>query len=293
METVVDREKLDIPHNAVIGSKEISIRRKELVNSHLPVAVRNEAITKISSVFGQGIAPLRGLTDKEEKKWLPEIIGVSVTDPGWQKAVTAFWADLSIKVNSNGIVLQIGFTDYGDPISLMDYIHYRFCLAHPQVALDKPTMESNPNLKFYIHDPTVEARRENVDVTVKKKAYIEFAKISGDNADNEKMKRIIRLISDSNPDNYNNIELENLIATIIDQTPEKFFKVATDKRLDVKATIHKLVEYDILRKIGNTYIYLDATIGNSMDETIIFLSKTENSSIVAELKAKLKEAERK
>lgn len=287
--SVVKENVVSLPYGASVGSKEISIRRRELLNSHLPVPVRNNAITKISSVFGKGNSPLRGLTQGEERRWLPEIIGVSPNDQSWQRKITNFWADLSITVKSAGVVLQIGFTENGEPINLMDYIKYRFCLVHPQVAPDESTMKSNLNLMFHIYDPNVENKVENKNVALKRSAYIEFAKISGDNVNLDKMKRVIRLISDVNPDNYSAIEAENILSTIIDQDPEKFYRICKDKDLDVKATIHSLVEHNILRKIGSTYLYMDSTIGNTLDETVLFIKKPENSGVIAEIKAKMQE----
>jgi hypothetical protein len=284
-------ETLELPVNAYTGFKEVSIRRKNVEQSHLPVAVRNEAITRISSVFGKGRAPLRGLTDEEERRWLPEIIGVSPSDPSWQKVTTAYWADLTIKVTSAGVVLQVGFEN-GEPINLDQYVKYRFCLAHPHVAPSKDIMLGNPLTKFYIHDPKIESKKENVKVATKRNAYIEFAKITGESLNIDKMKRIVRLMTDASPENYDEVELENTLSTLVDTQPDKFYRFAKDKDLDLKSTIHKLVELDILRKIGNTYIYMDSEVGGTLEEAVIFFKKVENSAIVAEIKAKLKEVSR-
>ena len=56
-------------------SKKVVIRRKD-VNSHLPKAVRAEAVTKLSSVFVKR-QPLKGITPKEEKELMTELLDVS------------------------------------------------------------------------------------------------------------------------------------------------------------------------------------------------------------------------
>lgn len=237
------------------------------------------------------MAPLRGLTEEEEKKWLPAVLGISATHPDFQKRVNDFWADLFIDVPSGGTVLQIGFQ--GDqPINLLNYIKYRWCLVHKHVAPDFETMNSSPLLKFYIYDPDVENKKTNKGVAVKRMAYAEFMKISGQNSNPDKMRRIIRLISTVNPTNFNGIELENLCDQLINENPEKFYRIAKDKDLDLKATIHELVDRGILRKIGNSYIYMDVTMGNTLDETVNWMRNTANSGVVAEIKAKFKESKR-
>ena len=44
---------------------------------------------------------------------------------------------MTIPVGFTGVELEIGMDDNDYPISIMDYIKYRFALKHPHVAMTK------------------------------------------------------------------------------------------------------------------------------------------------------------
>ena len=77
-------------------SKKVYLRRKDLDN-HLPEAVRAEAVMRISSVYVNR-QPLKGLTPKEEKKYMQELLDVSPEHVEWPKHSKQFWAELTIPV---------------------------------------------------------------------------------------------------------------------------------------------------------------------------------------------------
>ena len=77
---------------------------------------------------------------------------------------------------------------------------------------------------------------------------------------------------------------------IKNKEPKKFFKICTDKNLDFKAEIEEMVESGVLRKIGNQVVHIDEVIGETVEDTIVYLKNKKNSGTLTILRAKLKEA---
>ena len=265
-------------------SKKVTIRQKELLN-HLPKAVRAEAVMKLSSVYVNR-QPLKPFTPEEEKKYMQGILDVNPEHVEWPKHSKMYWAELTIPVGFTGVELEIGMDDNEFPLSIIDYIKYRFAIKHPHVAMTKDEMDSNFDKRFYIQDNTRDDKVKNNEIQVKKDADKEFIKLSS----NEKsMKRVLRLMSNSNPERMTVEQIENALYEFKNSNPKKFHRIATDKDLDMKSEIEEMVSNGVLRKIGNQIIFIDEILGDTTEDTIIHLKDKKNSGKLTILRAKLKE----
>lgn len=103
------------------------------------------------------------------------------------------------------------------------------------------------------------------------------------------MKRILRVLSNTNPDRMSAEQLENALYEIKNSTPEKFVKVATNTNLKVLAEIQQLVSAGVLRKIGNQVIFIDEVIGETDEDAVVYLKNKKNSGQLTIMRAKLKE----
>jgi hypothetical protein len=265
-------------------SKKIYLRRKDL-DSHLPKAVRAEATMKLSSVFVNR-QPLKGFDPTEEKKYLNGILDVSPEHVDWPKHSKRFWADMTIPVGFTGVELEVGVDDEGNPLSIMDYIKYNFAIKHPHVALTKDEMDREFSKRFYIQDLSREDKVKNNIIKLKKDADKEFIKLSSKLKD---MKRVLRLISNTNPDRMSEEQVENALYELKNSNPKKFIRIATDKNLELKAEIEEMVTASVLRKIGNQVIFIDEVLGDTMDDAVVHLKDKKNSGKLTILRAKLKE----
>ena len=265
-------------------SKKVFLRRKDL-GGHLPKAVRAEAKTKLSSVYVNR-QPLKGFNPTEEKKYLNGILDVSPDHPDWPKHSKLFWAELTIPVGFTGVELEIGKDDDGNPLSIMDFIKYNFALKHPHVSLTKEEMDSEFSKRFYIQDLTRVDKVKNNQIQLKKDADKEFIKIS---SKLESMKRVLRLMSNTNPDRMTEEQVENSLYELKNSEPKKFLRIATDKNLSLKAEIEEMVSAGVLRKIGNQVIFIDEVLGDTMDDAVVHLKDKKNSGKLTILRAKLKE----
>ena len=265
-------------------SKKVTLRRKD-IDSHLPQAVRAEAVMKLSSVFVNR-QPLKGFTETEEKEYMNGILDVSPDHPDWPKYSKNFWAELTIPVGFTGIELEIGKDENGKPIQIMDYIKYNFALRHPHVALTKEEMDGDVSKRFYIQDLTRDDKVKNNQIQLKKDADKEFIKAS---SNPKSMKRILRLMSNVNPDRLTSEQIENALYEIKNKSPKKFVRIAIDKNLGLKAEIEEMVSAGVLRKIGNQVIFIDEVLGDTIDDAVVHLKDKKNSGKLTILRAKLKE----
>lgn len=265
--------------------KKVIIRRKEILN-HLPSEVRASAKISIGSIY-VGRLPLRGVEGEEAHKLLSHVLDVPPTHVDWPKKEKDFWATMTLKVPFEGKELDITVDEDGEPHNVMDYITYRWCQKHRQVASTKEEMEANAKFKFYIYDPDQDLVKKNVKIKTKKEADKEFIKIS---SDFDKMRRILRIMAKgSQPDKLTELEVENRLYDLKDQKPELFLKLSTDKNLDVRAEIDEMIELGVLRTIGNQIIYGDETIAENMTDGIIYFNNKKNSGQVNAMRAQMKE----
>jgi len=264
--------------------RKIYIRRKE-TNSFLPKEVRLGARVTIGSIF-VGRHPLKGVEGEEAKKYLPNIIGLPYDHPDFPSRERNYWASLRVKIPFEGKELDIGMHEDGTPINVEDYVTYKWCSKHRQVADTKDEMLAVSGKKFYIYDPQRDLLKKNKLIQVSKDADKEFLKASSDPA---RMKRLLRVLSNSNPDKLTNLEIENDLYSFKTKSPAKFYKAAIDKDLDLKDEIAEMVQYDIIRKIGNQHIYSDETLGDDLRDTIIYFKNKKNSGALNVMRAKLKD----
>jgi len=265
-------------------SKKVFLRRKE-INNHLPKEVRAEAVSKISSVYVNR-QPLKAFDPDEEKKFLNGILDVGPDHVEWPKHTKKFWTELTIPVGFTGVELEIGTDSAGSPISIMDFIKYRFAIKHPHVALTKDEMAKTAGKRFYVQDLSREDATRNNEIQILKDADKEFIKLS---SDKEAMKRVLRILSERNPDILSRDQIENNLYTIKNENPKKFLRVATDKNLNVKAEIEGMVSAGVLRRIGNQVIFIDEVIGETLEDAVIFMKNKKNSGQLTIMRAKLKE----
>jgi len=264
--------------------RKIYVRRKE-INSFLPKEVRVGARVTIGSIF-VGRQPLKGVEGEEAREYLPRIIGLPYDHPDFPAREKDYWASLRVKVPFEGKELDITTTEDGKAVNPEDYITYKWCMKHRQVAESKSEMESVSGKRFYIYDPQKDLLKKNKRVQVSKDADKEFIKASSDVA---RMKRLLRVISDTNPDKLSNLEIENNLYELKTSSPEKFLKAALDKDLDLRDEIAEMVQKDIIRKIGNQHIHGDETLGENIADTIVYFKNKKNSGAINALRAKLKE----
>lgn len=270
-----------------MASKTVSIMRAEDEVEHLPNAIQDQATKKLSSVF-EHQKPLSGLSREDEEKYLSTILGISADHREFGQEVRTYWAEKSHKIPSEGMRLEVG-TRNGEPIDIEDWITYQWAKKHPLVANTKQEAAADPTIDFFIYDPERESRKESQKVQTRTQAYTELAKMK---EDEDKMDLMIRVLGDSRPDTMTEDQKMNTLDNLLSADPERFIEVANDENLEIQAEILEMLEEEVLRKVGNSIMYMDEVIGDTMEEAVTWFKNKRNSSDVNTLRAKLQEARR-
>lgn len=272
-------------------SRKIKLKRKEITRFGLPKELKDEKICNLGSYNDANGNTARAFTYKEEDMWMSEIVGLKNSDPGFRGAVTHWYKNLTLKVKPEGVELEIGVDSDGNPLSVEDYLKYKFALNHPWMAKTKEECLSAEHLQFYFEDPESENIAKGAKLEVTAKAYVEFAKLD---EDEDKMDWVIRTVLAKFPELGSLTELTKLetakkklkIAEVIQKDPTYFLEVMSDKDLIYKAEIASMVEAGVLIKEGNKYLNGTDNLG-SLDGTIAWMKDGNNSADYAILKARL------
>ena len=264
-----------------MSSHIIYIRRKDNT-TRLPEEVYAEAKRNIGAFFA-GTQIGSGITLAEKKKYLPQILGVTPDTPNFFKQVDNFYNSLTVNVTyGNGTELEIGLDKDGEPINVMDWLKYKFVLAHPKVAPNKEASHSRV-FDFYVHDKVKAQKQSHAESLIRRKAMEEYLKLT---ADPIKVDLVIRALK-RNPEKMNKEEKELFIEHESKEDPQAFIEVATNKHLETISFIEQCLSAEPLRPVGNSFFHVDELLGSTLEETINYLEDKKNSKMVAQLKAGL------
>ena len=266
-----------------MSSHLITINRRPN-NTNLPDEVYADSKRKIGSVFTATGDIVRGLTFAEQKQYLPEIIGMSPTDQGFGRACKEYYLNLAIEVPAGGLDLEVGLDEDGHPLAVLDYIKYKFIMAHPHVAKDEDQLSGSKKVRYYISDARKELAEASAGLTVRKDAFKEFIKLT---ANEDRMNMVLHVYG-YNPGKLTIDEKELQLEELQEDNPEYFIDICTDKNLEITALINQALSLEALRRVGNSILDGDITLGDSMEEAVIFLKDKKNSNVLTAIKAKLK-----
>ncbi len=268
----------------------IKLKRKEIIRYGLPKELRDEKVCNLGGYNDRnGVA--RPLTYAEEDKWMPEIVGLKVTDPGFRQAVTNWYKSLTLKVKPEGLEFEIGVDEAGNPYNVEDYVKYLFAKGHPWMAKSREECLGVEHLQFWFEDPEADNKVKSAKLEVSTKAYVEFAKLDDEE---EKLDWVLRAVLGKFPEIGALSELVKLkvkdkklkVAYIIQKDPEYFLEVMSDKDLIYKAELASMVDAGVITKEGNKYLNGTENLG-SLDSAIAWMKDGNNSAEYAILKARL------
>lgn len=209
---------------------------------------------RIGASLSKGGDVVRGLSFEEEKKYLPDIIGVSVTSNDWAKATRAYWANISAEISPDfGRTLEVGFmypdeataekgraeerkenalataafaedSDYnlkftvrgevGTPININDYILYRYCLVYNKCANSSKLVYKSPKILFYLFNKEAQQADLAIKVKSRQKAYGMYLELIGDRTKVDNVLYVMRELIERYNENPANTEKLELTSDI-------------------------------------------------------------------------------
>jgi hypothetical protein len=267
-----------------INRKVVKIHLKEQHGEYFPADVIGDIKKHLSPTFiGRRVA--KGITEDEEKVLLPKLFGIPDTHPDYHKKVDNFWNSLTRPVKySTGLELDISTNSDGEPINIEDYIIYKRAQLNPRVASSKDMSRTSTNYWFYIYDEESEKLTTNQHVKKTTEAMQLYTKYSDDL---NTIDLLLWMFND-NPHLMDNIEKQNNLFEKAQTYPEQFIDYCKDKDLATKAEILSLLYYQVIRKVGDTYAFIDSVMGDNIDDAVLFYKDPKNSSLVTNMKAQLK-----
>ena len=231
-----------------------------------------------------------------------------IDDYAREKHITKLAEEKSLKTSKQLADYVMGFTDskpnvpeelrwkYGAPINVEDYLLWRYILNYRPVANNIADANKSPNIRFYLHTDEERERAKKEEFKTKQTALSEYMKFMK-SASMDDVDDVLSLLT---PESIMNItkekdldEKQMKIMEVVTSTPTKFVNIIKDKNLKTKASIQRLIAFNVLKQIaGSTMIVESADpsviIGNNMEEAVTYFLNEKNKSKVNELLAKYK-----
>lgn len=283
-------------------SKIVKVLRKNLKPILPEIGVVGESARDYLLAIGSSFAgPNSGVllgrtifTAEEERMYMPGVVGVQPSHQEWDNILNEYWKNLYVKVPYDGLSLEVGFTYYSEtdkkPISLDNFVLYKYCLKYSQVANSIDDINMSNKIRFYLMESTyVQSSKlkakELRDRVFKLRLEME--------QDIEKMKSLIILTGNPVSDKLEDLQL--MLATIAENDPAKFLELARDKQLMERAFVERLIRNGICsRPLNSTLVMYDGTvIGNNLTEAAGWLKIPANSEIYLSMKQQLDQRETK
>lgn len=173
---------------------------------------------------------------------------------------------------------------YAEPINVVDYLTWTFCLGHKEVANKGEFIEKSTNIRFVLIDPkdVEDTRRANHTISVD--AIKKYLEVSPD----RKKVRDILYIKGEDASKLDDLDADNKLKMFAESNPKAFLAIANNATLTVKARIERYCITGILKRLPSSSIIVDAldngiVIGNTLDEAVAYFS-SETPERVAKVK---------
>lgn len=270
--------------------KIVTIYRRESA-ARLPQEIKDGAVLKLSAGLTASGIPLKGITIKEEEKFLPSIVGVPPSHVEFVNKCNTWYNNLSKAVTKEGLKLDITIDEEtGMPEVPIDYLLYRRALVDRKVAKNRASLMSDQFYTFFINDEDEEKGKKVLALKEKEAAQKEYFKIKESDVMIDWILQVFAQKEGEKTSKYTSLskdEKELVLDKMVTTYPKAFLLLATDKDLELKAEILSMVDYNILIKSGNKFIYGTEPLGDSLEETVAYFKSAKNQTDYVKIKAQM------
>jgi len=248
-----------------------------------------------------------GLTKKEERVLLPEMIGFfpDLDKREYHKGVSEFYRNINTKIPAEGLRLNIALeqpdeavSEENMPVSLRDFIIFKHAAAHPETGATLEEAEMYQHKRFYIED--TDSVISNASGLSKKEddARLEYYKIIDNSEKVDQMLTLLGVSTKKMKSETKELKLKEF--TTIDETRsasfndaklDNFIVISKDKRLATKYLIEEMISSNVLERVGMKILIAETgdLIGDDMKESALWFEDKGNTKEVNVLKARYKE----
>jgi hypothetical protein len=269
----------------------VYIRRVEKNDrTRLPKDLLQESKRPIGASFNKFGRVLKGITGDEEKRIMPEILGVSANDPGFGRAVDQFWYNINIPVTPGaGVKLNISVDETGYPIAPLDYVKFKFATKHRNVVPEDQLLADHPYALFYTHDPISDKEKKSLELGLRNTSKLKYLELI---QDEKRMDDVLSVITSyRNPSILAPDDKKLILENESIKNPQKFIDTVLDKKLQLKSFIYRGINAGVFKESGTRIIYDDEIIGEDLDSAVAFLKSKQGSSLYTQAEGKLNQWE--
>jgi len=265
----------------------------KISNRQLPVDITKDCAIVYSPGLKRGTKSVaRPIPYEVEEQLLPSIIGVSPKSEIWASKVLDFWSDFTVNVPATGKTINGSYEEKEGriiPEEVNDYLFLESLLQDDSVAKSEDDAEYLP---YYLVDEEKDKKfkmEQAKSLTALEKAFLALL----NNPNKKPITYILNLkkseigLTFAEIGRLNDEELEYYFRELKNKLGLDLLPIINDEHLKEKSFIYSLVDAGIISVTGETYIYNNIILGESLNDTVIWIKSPSNSAEVQKLQASL------
>tara|TARA_R110002012_G_scaffold261340_2_gene443231 strand:+ start:13473 stop:14279 length:807 start_codon:yes stop_codon:yes gene_type:complete len=210
-----------------------------------------------------------GLTSGEEKE-LEKLLHL---ESGKLNRFSEYWQDYTVILTDKDKVLKLNRPK--------DFLDYSILKASEKVANSVNETEDWPKATYVLYDAEEDAKKDNLKVKTKRKAYKMFNGMTI-----PEMRDVLKVMG-KQAANASDTLIENTLNDLVESEPNEFLDIIGVPDFKTRVFVNDLVSNNALRIRGGHYMLGDTPLGHDLETTVVFLKDPKNQDIVLSLKAKL------
>lgn len=248
---------------------------------------------KISAAVQSNGRYLSGLNHDEIKNILPKVISISPDSNQFDEEVKNYYNNINIRVPLEGLELEVGLDQSGNPYNYSDYTLYRYALVYSKVANKKEDIRKSSKIEMYIVDEEIVKQERQFIGSIQDKAIAYYLELTNNSQKRDNVLNVMGLYFKHDDESERNDKIRDLAVMQISKSSTDFEKqqqinklnnfisVVEDKDLEHTAFIYKALNNKILTYLPNSSVitYEGTKLGNSIKEVIFYLSDSKNHII--------------
>jgi hypothetical protein len=207
---------------------------------------------------------------EEEKRELEKTLQLK---EGTLDIHSPYWKDYKFHIQDKDVVLNLQNPDHK--------IFYYVCLGSKDFANSLNEMDKFPKAKYVLYDAEQDAKKENLKVINKKKAYKHYTSMTG-----KEMRDVLRLMG-KQAENISDTLADNKVSEIVEKEPEEFLRIVSLPDFKARVFLKNLIQNNIVRTNQGHHFFGDIAMGHDEDTTLAFLKDAKNQETVMSLKNKM------
>lgn len=184
-----------------------------------------------------------------------------------------YWKGYKYHIQDRDVVLNLDNPE--------DRIFYYVCLGSKEFSNSVNDLDNWPKAKYVIYNAEEDAKKENLKVLNKKKAYKHYTSMTA-----KEMRDVLKLMGKQS-DNISDTLADNKVSEIVENDPKEFLRVVNLKDFKVRVFLSNLIQNNIIRTNQGHHFFGDIAMGHDEETALEFLTNKKNQETLMSLKNKL------